>query len=127
MVRNIPYVNTRKPASTALNTDPDPVDERRHVRRVTDDLRTDLAQVSSTAPDMRDRVTFKSNGEIRQRVAHGKDFIPDVIAVRVVVTDDDDNEVYNANEYRDADSRFLYIKTRAPKGAKISVLLHPRD
>ena len=89
--------------------------------------RRDIADVSRTSPDLRDRIRFKATGETRQQVAHGLDYIPQIYGSPMVRHPDDDTTAV-VNEYREPDARNLYLKlTGVPKGATVTLWCVPED
>ncbi len=126
MVRRISFRNHRKPPAVDRQGNIDRQEEQKYHRQTADDLRRDLVEVSSTAPDMRDRVSFTSVGpREEQRVAHKMPFVPDLFIVAKAQYDGD--EPINVWETKEADKRYLYLKSTAPEGAKITLILYPRS
>lgn len=125
MVRKISFRNQRRPPPIGQAGEVDQVESQKYQRQTADDLRRDLVEVSSTSPDMRDRVSFVSVGPgENQRVAHGMPYKPDLFIVGKVQHEGD--ESVSVWETRDADSKYLYLKSTAPKGCKITLILYPR-
>lgn len=125
MVRKISFRNTRQPPREGDDGIVDPREERKFQKLVNDDVRADLREISETTPDLRDRLKVTATGEARMKVAHRQDYTPDIISVRVVDPSEED-DVVTVNEYREADSRFVYLKTNAPKGARITLQFAPQ-
>jgi len=119
MARDVANINTRKPPvvdddevdisdvpTYLLKKQNDDTEERKFMRQTVLELRNDVALTSSTAPDARDRVTFKSTGELKQIVAHKQKYTPIVIGHRIVEESDD---LHTAQEYREPDAvRVVY-------------------
>lgn len=123
MTRKTAVFNQRRPPQVAKDGTFDPLELHKYARDTTDDLRKDLVEIGETAPDMRDRVEFTSEGPGRQRVAHGMSYKPSLFMIAKVRHDGD--EAVTVNEYRDADERYLFLRTTAPAGAKITLVLYP--
>lgn len=122
MVRRIAFRNSRRPPIPDREGNIDRMEEHKYQRQTADDLRRDLVEVSNSTPDLRDRVSFISEGPgIVQRVAHKMPFKPEFFMV--VKAQHDGDEPCHVWETRSADSRYLYLKSTAPKGAKISLVL----
>lgn len=122
MVRRISFRNNRRPPSPDKEGNVNRLEEQKYQRLTADDLRRDLVEVSSSTPDLRDRVSFESLGPGQEhRVAHKMPFKPEFFMV--VKAQHDGDEPCHVWETRSADSRYLYLKSTAPKGAKISLVL----
>ena len=114
MARKIARKGTRIPPK-------DPEQMVNFQRDVNDDLLKYINELDQSTPDFRDTVEFSSDGSGRQRVAHGLSFVPQGI-VRVRAFSDEGNPI-QVWEYQEPDSKFVYVRTNAPQGAKIKITL----
>lgn len=124
MTRNIPKLNPRTPPRANQDDVVDAKEERKWQRHTAEDLYRHVSELDGTTPDMRDKVTFKSNGELRQVISHKLGYVPEVYGWRVVFDGDDEITLH---EYKEADRTRIFIKTNAPKDAKVTLRLHSRD
>ncbi len=125
-MRKISFRNNRVPPKAGADGMIDPTEERKYQRLTADDLRRDLTEVSQSTPDLRDRLVHVSTGDRRQRIAHKMSYTPELLRARVVDTSDSD-EIHGVNEYQEADSTYVFIKTNAPQGAKIVLTFMKRQ
>lgn len=135
-MRDIPYRNMASEPREDKNGVVDAAQLRKYNKKVADDLRTDLATIDKTTPDVRNKVTFKTDGESKMTVNHGQNYVPVLYGAPTVRFDDDDLIVMH--EYRDASKTSLYLRIamidaltsevkNPPKGVKITAFLHPKD
>lgn len=129
MVRDITQEHSRRLPNEVIEGEISAREWRKTQTILNDEMRRDVFHISETTPDMRDTLRLKSDGELKQTVSHNRTYVPDIISWRIVY---DDDEVYTLNEYKDADSARLYLKIQnasgeaLPKGANITLVLHPR-
>ena len=88
--------------------------------------RQDIAEVSRTSPDLRDRVRFKATGALKQAVPHGLDYTPQIHGRPMVRHEDASGS--SIDEYREPDARNLYlVLANVPKGAIVTLWCVPND
>jgi hypothetical protein len=88
--------------------------------------RRDIAEVSGTTPDLRDRVRFKTTGEAKQAVPHGLSYIPQIHGRPMVRHENATGSAID--EYREPDARKLYlVLANVPKGATVTLWCVPSD
>lgn len=112
----------RKIARKQTRTEPiNPSEQPAFQREVNEDHLRYINELDQSLPDFRDKVTFVSDGSGKQRIPHGMKYTPQgIVSVRIVSDSEAPTSVW---EYREADGQFLFLRTNAPSGAKISVVV----
>lgn len=107
--------------NTRIETDVEDSPSRRYQRDVNSDHLRYIVDLDDSTPDFRDKVTVLSDGSGKQRIAHNMPFTPKgIVQARLVSDASTPSSVW---EYQEPDSRFIYLRTNAPKGAKITVVV----